>query len=204
MRRLFILAFLIIPSFSFLRASEIDYTITGEMSGAFFPTCSECSSISFSDVDFTFDFTGDTAGVFDISPTILGNPVLSSSFTIGAFTGAFTDSLEMFAKDSEAGFSDLATTDGLSIGNPALLGYGLATDIGPVSNTSAGTNTETSPGTQVFNTTLGELEETKVSELTFTATVETASTPEPAYTGLIGIFAIAAAVLYRRRARITA
>jgi hypothetical protein len=200
MRRLFILALLIIPSFSLLRASEIDYTITGEMSGAFVPTCLGCLPTTFTNLDFTFDFTGDTAGVFDISTTILGNPVLSSDFTIGAFTGTFTDSLEMFAKDSAAGFYDLATTDGLSIGNPALLGYGLATAIGPVSNTTIGT----SPGTQVFNTSLGELEETKVTQLTFAATVETASTPEPAYTGLIGIFAIAAAVLYRRRARATA
>ncbi len=203
MRRLFILALLIIPSFSFLRASVIDYTITGEMSGAFFPTCSGCSSISFTNLDFTFDFTGKTAGVFDISSTTLGNPVLSSSFTIGAYTGDFTDSLEMFAKNSEAGFYDLVTTDGLTIGNPALLGYGLATGIGPVNNTTIGT----SPGTQVFNTSLGELEVTKVAQLlSFSATVETAtaSTPEPAYSGLIGIFAIAAAVLYRRRTRTVA
>jgi hypothetical protein len=200
MHRLFILALLIIPSLSSLCASEIDYTITGEISGAFIPSCSGCLPTNFTNLDFTFDFTGDTAGVFDISPTTRGNPVLSSTFTIGSETGTFTDGLEMFAKGSEAGFYDLVTTDGLAIGNPALLAYGLATAIGPVSNTTIGT----SPGTQVFNTSLGELEETKVSQLTFAATVETASTPEPAYTGLIGIFAIAAAVLYRRRNRVTA
>jgi hypothetical protein len=200
MHRLFILALLIIPSFSSLRASEIDYTITGEMSGAFLPTCLGCPTTTFTDVDFTLNFTGDTAGVFDLTSTTLGNPVLSSSFTIGSETGTFTDSLDMFAKDSEAGFFDLVTTDALGVGNPALLGYGLATDVDPVNNTTIGT----SPGTQLFNTSLGELEETSVGHLAFGATVETASTPEPAYTGLIGIFAIAAAIFCRRRTRAAA
>jgi hypothetical protein len=197
MHRLLALVMLFTPFISSLRAATIDYTITGMMDG-FIQTCSKCLAEGFTDKAFTFEFTADTAGVFDIAPGVLGNPVLSSSITIDGGTGAFTEGLDVFDLPlaGRAGFTDLAFANGIPVSNTALDGWDLATSIGPISNTASSI-----ASTQTFDTSLGTLTDSNAFDLKFQASVVT---PEPAHTSFAALLLVLALGLRRKMARVLA
>jgi len=191
--RLLILALLATLSLTSVGAAPITYTITGDMDGSILPTsCPTCLAVIFTGRAFTFVFNGDTSGIFDLTSTVLGNPVLSSSLTIaGEGSGSFTESLDVADSPTSgvAGFTDPTLTNAIVVSNAALVGWGLATTIGPVSNTGLFLLS-----TEHFDTSLGTLTDLDAYNLTFSASLDT---PEPATGGMVGIMVIAAVGLRR-------
>jgi len=196
--RLLTLAGIVVLSFTSIGAAPITYTITGQMDGFILPaSCPTCAATIFTGSDFTFVFDADTSGIFAVTSTVLANPVLSSSFTIsGEGSGTFAESLLVAGSPGggAAGFTDLTFANSIVVINPALVGFGLATDIGPVSNTVASLIS-----TQVWATSLGTLADLDAFNLTFSAALDT---PEPATVGLVGMTGILLIALAGVRRRI--
>jgi hypothetical protein len=180
-----------------LGASTVTYTLTGQMDAYYTSTlCPTCASLIFDD-NFTFEFVGATTGVFDLSPSGLANPALSSSFTIGAMTGSFDEALDVVIKGGTVGFVNTSLTEGVTLVNPGFLGYGLTTDIGPLGNTAA----MLLGPPEVFQVSADDyLHVIKFSNLEFSA--EVAPVPEPRFGGWVVMFAALAVFLGgRMRAR---
>ena len=174
-------------------AAQITYTFSGKLDGYILPSCpTPCLVKPHTGADFTFVFTADISGIFSPGAGVLRNPVLSASFSItGLADGTFTDSLDVGDGFTfgVVTFSDVALTNTVELENAALIGWDMATAIGPLTDaTVLGL-----PGTVNFNTNLGTLVITDSFDKHFTASL---STPEPATAELLDI--ILAALLAGR------
>ncbi len=154
-------------------AATIYYQMTGNLTGSL-------GGNSFTNSLFTFDFTGDTTGI--TGTTVLLNPTTANSFLISGFsTATFSEATDVGVNTTLGivGFSDPASTKGITFQNAGFIGWNLATSIGPLTGTTpffiAGT----------FNTSLGALVLSDASNLSFTASLN--PIPEPAPVALFGM-----------------
>jgi hypothetical protein len=169
-----------------LLAAPITYTLSGTLSGS-------VGATPFTNVAFTFTFTGDTGGVFAPGPAgVLLNPIPSNSILLGAQSGQFTEPVDTIvnANTGDAGFVDPALTKGLTIPNAGFVGWNLATGIGPLPNVGAPT------AVGIFNTSFGTLTLTSAQGVTFGAVVS--AVPEPVSTALLGIGLLAFVIAGRK------
>jgi hypothetical protein len=171
-------------------AGSVTYTIEqGTVSGFL-------GSSSFTDVQVTLTFTGDTANVIHPAAGIFGNLVGTGTVNVaGIGTATFTDSVGVVDNQRVKGTVISDFTNHLSIlgtVNDVFATYDLKTSIGPVSGTSSG-----NPG-RSYNTNLGALTFDSFGPTsTFTATV----IPEPASLTLFGIGAVVGLLGYGWRQR---
>jgi hypothetical protein len=147
-----------------LAAGSITYVETGQVSGTL-------AGVALTNVPFTFTFLGDTTNI-TASGSILLNPAISNTITIGSSNGTFTIPVEtgVVSGSNIIGFSDLARTDGITFVSAGVAGYNLATAI----SVSAVAPVVASGGS--LGTSLGTLVITGSQDLTFTATT---GVPEP-------------------------
>jgi hypothetical protein len=187
------------------QASPITYTETATASGVF-------NGTSFTNKLVTITFFADTSNVAPFGngcgPCLVN---LSTSATVnvpGIGTGTFIDPTgiidfpQPFLDPDIGGFAAVALVDAapqtsglllLATLNNALIGYGLATSIGPITGGAA-----TPDPTISYNTTLGIFQWNPYPESsTFTATA--APVPEPATLTLTALGLAGVVLRYRRR-----
>jgi hypothetical protein len=99
----------------------------------------------------------------------------------GLASGTFTESLLVGdgLTSGAVAFADVALTDIIGMSNPALIGWDMATPIGPVLDVTV----LSMPGTPNFDTNVGTLVVDDAYDKSFSATI---STPEPATAILLG------------------
>ena len=155
-----------------LMAEPITYTMTGTLSGTL-------GGVAVTDATFKFVFNGDTANIFDASPTLLLNPATSTSLFITGFgSGDFTQTIDVGVdlQDDNAGFANPGLTDIFVIQNAAFGAWNDATSIGPLEQFGAASQVQGS-----FSTSLGTLALIGADNVSFGAAV-----PEPSLIAFVG------------------
>jgi hypothetical protein len=149
-----------------VQASTITYTESATASGALDGT-------PFTNSLVTLSLTGDTSSIFAISGGFQINGTATVSVS-GGGSDTFSDLIGVYVFNAFAGFTDVTRRNIAIFGDsssPSFVGYGLATALGPISNSVTDFNLNTP-----FNTTGGSFDMTALSgNATFTA----APAPEP-------------------------
>ena len=158
-----------------LAAASIQYSVTGQLSGTL-------GSTPFANVSFVFTFSGDTSNITGLagSSTVLLNPAISNTISIGTANGSFTTPVDAVVNDVSGviGFGDPTVQNGIIFPSGGAAGYKLATPIGPLTSSSG-----ISAGGS-FGTSLGTLEIDSATNVSFQATV---AAPAPFFTGGVSL-----------------
>lgn len=195
---------------AFLAGAEpITYQISGIGSAGIYTDGLSSSTSGFSNAPFSFTLNGNTSNLttFDTLNII---PLAPSTIAIGSASGTVTDSLGLAAKPSpSSGIDGQIWLYSFGVGNeivglfgsdPSFLSYHLLGPLSPVS-VSATLNPEQHEEALFINTTFGTLIFSDVSDVTFSASTEPATAPEPATFGLIGVAIVGLGFFARPRSR---
>jgi hypothetical protein len=176
-------AFVLFSALSFpLGATTIFYDATGELSGTL-------NGTTITNTPFTFDFEGDTTGVFVDIGGVLFNTITSNTIVLGGSPGSITEALQVGVNPANGIVGWITASSDLTFPAGAL-GWNLASSIGPL---KAATD---SAAMGSFSTSLGEVTLTGGQNFTFSAILA----PEPATAGLVGFMLAAFTALAIRRA----
>ena len=167
------------------QAAPITYTFTGTGTGVL-------NGAAFTDAALTFTALGDTLNVgSDPGGFEFFVPVTATVAVSGFASDTLSQTLRVFSVPSNGNVG--LSQDGpdvFDVNSPALLGYELTTEIGPLATTAFG-----NPG-RSFNTSRGTFRlDTIGAAGTFTASLQ--PVPEPASLAALGLGAVA--VLRRRK-----
>jgi hypothetical protein len=151
---------------------------------------------TFDDTDFTIVLTGDTSAIDGSGVPYFRLNNIGGTFSEGNFSATFTPTVTIVV-NSDSAFEDVdffnaAFDNGLGFENhPMLLGYNLATSIGPLTVPSSGAPTGFL--TPTFNGGTfalqggGTVQFTANSALTFIADIPGTEIPEPKTLALVGV-----------------
>jgi hypothetical protein len=171
-------------------ADPITYQLTGTVSGTIGTT-------TLTNATFTFVGNGDSTGVFEPDPGVFVNPLSSVTVSLsGIGVASVIDAFYFYANPSVpgAGFIDIFTGDVLDFGATEFSSYDGVSPMGPLFDVS---EILLAP----FDTTDGTLNLSSATDLVFTTSNATTTTPEPSSFALCGLVLAAVLVAVRHQAK---
>jgi hypothetical protein len=168
-----LLGIVIFFTMGFAQAAPVQYVFEGVGTGTL-------AGVAFTNATFKFEFSGDTAAIQDAPgfPGLPVNPIANGEFSVTGFaSGVLTEIWAVYNSPFNQPLASIGIarlpdgTNGFFGTFAGMTTYGLDTTVEPITASSAGMQ-NVFPGTSnVFFTTIGNLDFSSVSALTFSATV---------------------------------